>query len=106
MYTVYQLWSPSMSAASIGGSVAEHVQAEVPVEHVLAAEALLVLVRIEVRDRVDHVQLDVGPEAIEHQLRVLAPQRADLDDAPGAGRLEDGCDRNLPERKHLACAPP
>ena len=34
----------------MGGEVAQHVQAEVAVEHVLAAERLLVLGRVEVRD--------------------------------------------------------
>ena len=99
-YTVYQLWSPSTSATSIGGSVGEDVVAEVAVEDVPTGELPLVLGRVELGHRVDHVQLGVRPEPVEHQHRRLAAQRADLDDASDACRFEHWGDRDLPERKH------
>ena len=51
---------------------------------------------VELGHRVDDVQLGVGAEPLEHQRGVLAPERADLDDAPGAGRLEDRRDGESP----------
>jgi hypothetical protein len=97
---VYQLWSPSIRAASTGG---QHVEAEVAMEDVAAGERLLVLGGVELGNRVDDVQFDVGSEALEHLARGLAPQRADLDDAPAVDRLEDRRDGELPERKHWRC---
>ena len=84
--------------------VAEHVDAEGAVEHVPAREALLVLGGVEVGERVDDVELGLGAEAVEHQLGVLAAEGTDLDDAPGAGRLDDRGDDVVPEREHAGSA--
>jgi hypothetical protein len=46
------------------------------------------------------VQLDVVAEALQHQLAVLAAQRADLNDAPGPDGLDDRGDYVVPEGKH------
>ena len=62
--------------------------------------------RVEVRDRIDDVQLAVGPEAVEHEHGVLAPQRTDLDHALGLDGVENGRDDELPERKHDWLATP
>ena len=58
--------------------------ADVAVEDVAPGELLLVLGRVELRHRVDDVQLGVGPEPLEHQRRRLTAERADLDDAARA----------------------
>ena len=52
------------------------------VEDVAAGERGLVLGGVELRQRVDDVQLAVGPEPVQHLHRGLAPQRTDLDHAP------------------------
>ena len=78
----------------------EHGVAHVTVEDVATRELLLVLGRVELGHRVDHVQLGVGSEAFEHQRRRLAPQRADLDDPPRARRLHQRPDHAIPERIH------
>ena len=80
--------------------VAEHVQTQIPVKDVTALETALVLARVEGGNGVDHVELDAGSEAIEHQLGVLASQRSDLDDALHISRLEEGRHHEFPERKH------
>ena len=63
----------------------QHVVADVAMEDVATGEALGVLGRVEHRHRVDHVQLGVGAERVEHPDGRLAPQRADLDHALGPG---------------------
>ena len=78
---MYQLWSPSIRAASIGSEGGQDVEAERLVEVVAAGERPLVLGRVEVGHRVDDVQLGLGAEVVEHPHRGLAPQGADLDDA-------------------------
>ena len=50
--------------------------------------------------RVDDVQLGVGAEVVEHPNGGLAPQRADLDDAPCAGGVQHWCDGDIPQREH------
>jgi hypothetical protein len=92
------------------GERRQHVVADVAVEDVAARELLLVLGRIELGHRVDHVQLGVGPEPFEHQRSGLAAQCPDLDDAARAGRLQDRPDHPIPERIHAtgraSCARP
>ena len=89
-----------------GGQVGQDVQAQVLVEDVAAPEPALVLRRVEVGHRIDDVQLAVGPEAIEHEHGVLAPQRTDLDHALGLDGVENGRDDELPKRKHDWLATP
>ena len=103
--TVYQLWSPSMRAASTGSSVGQHVEAEVAVEEVAPGEGLLVLGGVELGDGVDDVQLGLRPEALEHAGGGLATQGADLDHAAGADGIEDRGDRQIPEWKHARLSP-
>ena len=69
-------------------------------EDVAAGELLLVLGGVELRHRVDDVQLGVGAEPLEHEAGRLAAQRADLDDPLDPGGLEHRCDGEIPERKH------
>ena len=83
-----------------GRKLRQHVVADVAVEDVAAGELLLVLGRVELRDRVDHVQLGVGSEPFQHERRGLAAQRADLDDPPRSRRLQYRPDNALPERIH------
>ena len=87
----------------------QHVVADVAVEDVATGEPLLVLGRVELGDRIDHVELGVGTEPFEHQRGRLSAQRADLDDAPRARRLEHRPDHAVPERVHAtaraSCAP-
>ena len=47
-------------------------------EDVPAGELLLVLVGIELRRRIDDVQLGVGPEVVEHRARVVSPRSAPI----------------------------
>ena len=97
--TVYQLWSPSISAASTGGNSGSTLWL-IAVEVVAAWEPPLVLGRIELRHRVDHVDLGLRPEQVEQLHRRLAPEGADLDHPLGAGGAEDGRDDLVPERIH------
>ena len=62
--------------------IGQHVEAQVAVEHVAARKPLFVLGGIELGKRVDDVQLGLGAECVEREDRGLAPQGADLDDAP------------------------
>ena len=78
----------------------QHVVADVAVEDVPAGELLLVLGGVELGHGVDHVQLGVGPEPLEHQRGGLTAQGADLDDAARASRLQDRPDHAIPERIH------
>jgi hypothetical protein len=82
----------------------QHVVADVVVEDVAATEAGLVLGRVEGGHRIDHVQLGVRAEVIEHELGVLAPQGTDLHDPPGPCRVEDRRDHGLPEGEHPSSA--
>ena len=83
-----------------GGEVRQHVVADVAVERVPAGEPLLVFGGIECGRRIDDVQLRVGAEAIEHEHRRLAAERADLDDTLGADGVEGRSDDDLPEGVH------
>ena len=88
------------AASSVADSKAAGIVADIAVEDVAAGELLLVLGRIELRDRVDDVQLGLGSEAIQHEGSGLAAQRADLDDPPGSRRPQYRPDNAFPERIH------
>ena len=51
------------------------------------------------------MQLGVGAEAVEHQLRGLAAQRADLHHSPRSRSPEHRRDRGIPKRKHFPAVP-
>ncbi len=78
----------------------KHVEAEAPVEVVATGERPLVLRRVELGLGVDDVQLGVGAEVVEHPDGGLTPQRADLDDTPCPGGVQDWCDGDIPQREH------
>ena len=83
-----------------GIQVREHLEAQRPVEDVAAREGPLVLRGVELRGRIDHVELGSRSEALEHLHGRLAAERTDLDDPLGAGGLEHRCDGDIPEREH------
>ena len=78
----------------------QHVVADAEMEDVPTGEGLLVLGRVELRQRIDHVELAVRAEPVEHAHGRLAPQRADLDHAPGVHRFDERGDDVVPEGKH------
>jgi hypothetical protein len=87
------------------GDVRQHVVADVAVEDVSPREALLVLGRVEFRNRIDHVQLGVRPEPFQHERGRLTAQGPDLDDPLGARGLEHRPDHAFPERIHASGCP-
>jgi hypothetical protein len=76
------------------------------VEVVAPGERPLVLGGVELGLGIDDVQLALGPEALEHPLRGLAPQRPDLDDPAGAERVDHRRDDVVPELVHPLAALP
>ena len=83
-----------------GGEAGQHLVADVAVEHESTRELPLERRGIELGGRIDHVELGVGAQMVEHQPGGLAAQRADLEDSPGSGGLEGRSDDVVPERKH------
>ena len=86
---MYQLWSPSISAASTARQLGQHVVADVAVEEVAAGEAALVLGGVELRHRVDHVELRLRAER-SSILTVVSPRSAPISTtrrAPAASRI-------------------
>ena len=84
----------------------QHIETQRGVEGVAAGELPLVLGWVEVGDRVDHVQLGLGAETLEHAYGRLAAQRTDLDDARGARCIQDRGDSDIPQWEHGAAKRP
>ena len=78
----------------------QHVEAEVAVEVVLPGEAGFVLGGVELGYRVDHVDLGVGTEVLEHPDRRLTPECTDLDDPTRVRDADEGGDDGFPEWVH------
>ena len=78
----------------------QHVEAQGAVEYVTLRPLSLVHGRVELRRRVDHVQFHVVVEIPEHQIGVLATERADLDDTFCSDAAEHGENGNFPEGEH------
>ncbi len=74
--------------------------ADPQVEDVPTGEGLLVLGRVELGHRVDHVELHLSAQPLEHAHRGVAPQRPDLDHAPGVHGLDERSDDVVPEGEH------
>ena len=79
----------------------QHVQTQIPMEHVPPPETRLVLRRIERRHRIDHMQHRIRRQMPQQQLGVLTPQRPDLHHPTRPHRIQDRRQHNIPERKHL-----
>ena len=78
----------------------QHVVADAVVEHVATGEAPLVLGRVELRKRIDDVELARRAQLVEHPHRRVPPEGTDLDDPSGAYRVDDRGDDVLPVRVH------
>ncbi len=89
-----------------GREVGQHVEAQCAMEDVATRELRFVFGGIELRQRIDDVELAVGAELIEHQRRGLTTQRADLEDPLAVGCLHDRRDHRMPEREHVSSSIP
>ena len=83
-----------------GAEGGEHVVTRVAMEDVAPGELAFMVRRVELGHRVDHVQLGVGSEPLEHEHRGLSARCPDLDDATRADGVENGCDGDFPEGEH------
>ena len=103
---MYQLWSPSTSTTSAGGRPGSTSWLVPRWKWYRPGNARSCSAGVELGLGIDDVQLALGPEALEHPCRGLAPQRPDLDDPAGTDRVDHRRDDVVPELVHPQAALP